>query len=847
MRAKDRVSHSPFLPAAPRLLAAAVPLLCLAAPAHAQMAEIAPLADDAPAPEAAPASTPPGPDAPASAATPPPATPAEPSGQAKGGPVILEEFNVDERNVVLSAARTRTTIQQAPGIITVITAEEIAQRGHRTVSEVLQMVPGFEGNRLDSNGWFDEAVVRGQPRTLLILINGVNVTDPLRNGLSLDHRIPVEAIKRIEVTSGPGGVLWGSNALMGIVNIILKDSQDLDGVEILAGGGHGASARAAAKGAVAYGGEFFDGDLKLYTSVSYYSDAGAELTVDSRKIVGALPAPEPDTTSAFILEKDTTDWNSRDWWLASTGNLKLFDQLTLDWMVEFERDYRQIATGGAVLRGERPTLGADGKIASTSIAEEETAGNDAIQTVGLSWRRRFLDDKLGLSTKVYGVRFTLNEDPFWAFPPSSLPTLDEGVVIALNAGQLYRFGLNIDADLELPFDNHLLFGAEGFRESIADATRKDRLRNPRIFPDLADPNSMDPAAAAGVYPRAVSGGTQCPPPGSHRVQVQGGETTADFGTGCVFTDELLLDSTRAAGAVYVSDEWKAARTLALQPGFRVQFSDTYAPVGLFSGALVWNVVAKMFVKLNYAEGFRPPELQATRINALAVSNVGFQPNADLKVERSRSTEAEVNAVVAENVGVLERIYLRGDYAYTVLSDLVRNVSGQFANSGQRGIHAVEALARVEFTGEHELWFGGAFNRAEDSIIGPIRNFPNVTFTGGVKIQAIAKYLEVMSAFTFIGPQEDLNRDPEAGREYLGDYRLVDSAEVVVDKIDPALLLRAGVRATHLWADRLTVSVFGYNLLDERTSDPDFYFEDRVQSRPQPKGGWSLFGQAQVKF
>jgi hypothetical protein len=148
-------------------------------------------------------------------------------------------------------------------------------------------------------------------------------------------------------------------------------------VQILAGGGHGASSRAAAKGAVAYGDEFFDGDLKLYTSVSYYSDAGAELTADSRKIVGALPAPEPDTTSAFILSVDSTDWNSRDWWLTSTGNVKLFDQLTLDWIVEFERDYRQLATGGAILRGERPVVGADGKIASTSVAEEETAGNDA--------------------------------------------------------------------------------------------------------------------------------------------------------------------------------------------------------------------------------------------------------------------------------------------------------------------------------------------------------------------------------------------------------------------------------------------------------------------------------------
>ena len=527
--------------------------------------------------------------------------------------------------------------------------------------------------------------------------------------------------------------------------------------------------------------------------------------------------------------------------------MKLFDQVTLDWLLEFERDYRQIATGGAILRGERPITDASGKVTGAKEATAETSGNDAVQTVGLSWRRRFLDDKLGLSTKIYGVRFTLNEDPFWAFPPSSLPTLDEGVVIALNAGNIYRFGLNIDADLELPHENHLLFGAEIFRESLSGATRQDRLRNPRIFPDLVQPDSLDPAVAGGVYPRTTSEGTQCPPPGDHRVLVQGGETTAQFDAGCVFTDELLLDSGRAAGAVYVSDEWKAAHNVALQPGFRVQFSDTYDPVGLVSGAVVWNVVAKMFVKLNFAEGFRPPELQATRLNDRAVSNVGFQPNADLKVERSRSAEAEVNAVVAENLGVVQRIYLRGDYAYTVLSDLVRNVSGQFANSGQRGIHAVEALARAEFMGEHELFLGGAFNRAEDSILGPIRNFPNVTFTGGLKVQAISKHLELMSAFTFIGPQEDLNRDPSAGRPYLDGYMLVNSAEVVVDRIDSSFLLRAGVRATHLWQDRLTLSVFGYNLLDTRTSDPDFYFEDRVQSRPQPKGGLSVFGQAQVKF
>ncbi len=810
--------------AARTALAHLVGFALVASPARAQMQEIAPLPESLPPPgEPAPSGPAPA-ERPANAA----ATPA---------PVILEEFEVDERNVVLAAARTRTTIQEAPGIITVITAEEIAERGHRTVSEALQMVPGFEGHRVDSNGWFDEAVVRGQPRTLLVLINGVNVTEPLRNGLSLDYRIPVQTIKRIEVTNGPGGVLWGSNALLGIVNIILKDASDLDGVEVLVGGGHGNSARAAAKGHVAYGAEFLEGDIKLYTALSYYSDKGALLKTDSKKVLGALPTPEPDSKSLFTLEDGVTDFNSRDWWLASVGNVRFFDQLTVDWLLEFEQDYRQLATGGALLEG----------VQNGQVVQEETLGNDALQTAGIGWRRRFLDDRFGVATRVYGARFTLDEDPFWAFPPATVPGLENGIVITLGADALYRVGANIDADIELPAENHLIFGVEGFRESLSGAKRGDRLRSPRIFPELAEPDSSDPFAAQGIYPRPVSGAGRCPPAGPQQVLIRGEVVTADFADDCRFVDALVFDSTRTVGALYVSDEWRPSSVVALQPGFRLQFSDSYDPVGLVSGALVWNVVDKVFLKLNYAEGFRPPELQATRVNDLAVSNVGFESNPDLGVERSRATEAEVNAVVLEGVGPVQRLYLRADYAYTVLSDLVRNVSGRFSNSGQRGIHAVETLARLDLTGEHEVWLGGAFNRAEDSVLGPLRNFPNVTFTGGFKLQLVPRHLELTTGFTWIGPQEDLNRDPASGTDAGNGLRIVDAADLIVDRIDAALLLRAGLRVTHVWHDRLEFSVFGYDLLDTERPDPDFYFEDRVQSRPMPKGGYSVFGQALARF
>jgi len=367
--------------------------------------------------------------------------------KAAGAPVILEEFSVDERTVVISAARTRTTIQEAPGIITVITADEIRARGHRTVNDVLRSVPGFEGARYESNGWFEEAVARGQPRTLLILVNGVNVTEPLRNAITLDRKLPIEAIKRIEVTSGPGGVLWGSNALLGVVNIILKDHRDLDGVELIAGGGHGPGAQAAFKGAAAYGGSLLDGKLKLFGTMSVYSDRGAELEVDAAKILGALPAPEPDSAALMLDEKRVSDFNGRDYFVSTAGNALFFDQLTLDWWIELERDRRQIATGGALLRGTRKN-----EAGELVRATAETEAKDSVMMVGLNWRDRFMEDRFGISAKAYGARWVEDQDPFWAFPPTyisdQITALEDGVVIALKVKRMYRIGANVDAATE---------------------------------------------------------------------------------------------------------------------------------------------------------------------------------------------------------------------------------------------------------------------------------------------------------------------------------------------------------------------------------------------------------------
>ncbi|MCA9524762.1 MAG: TonB-dependent receptor [Myxococcales bacterium] len=787
-------------------------LLLLAGAARAQMPEIDPIEEE-PAPRAEQA----------------------PVEQA---PVILEEFNVDARNVVLSAARTRTTIQEAPGIITVITAEEIRARGHRTVLDVLRTVPGFEARR-DSNGWFDEGTARGQPRTVLVLINGINVLEPLRNALSLDRKIPIDSVKRIEVTSGPGGVLWGSNALLGIVNIILKDAEDLSGLEVTLGGGHGPGAQQAAKGRLAYGDRFLDDDLKLYLAVDFYTDKGAELEVDARKVLGALPAPELDGKTLFQNEPGVTDYNSRDWWLSTTFNVSLFDKLTLDGLLEFERDYRQIATGVAILKGDEDLP--DG---TTRPVTDETQGNDAIQLIGLGFRDRFLGDRFGLSARAYGVHFTLNEDPFWVFPRRGLgniTALDKGVVISLN-GDVWRVGGNVDADLQLGQSHHLVFGGEVFSEIVRDSHRGDILRRPVHIPGLAEAGADDPGVARGIF-----GPARCPPAGRRLVKVGERLVPVEFGDGCTFDETLVLDTTRTVGALYLSDEWKPARQVAIQPGFRVQVSDAYDPVALLGGAFVWNLTGKTFFKLNYAEGFRPPELQSTVLNAETISSVTFVPDPDLDVERSQAAEAEINTVLFENQGVLKGVYLRGDYAYTLISDLVRNVSGRFVNSGKRGIHSAEFLTRVDFSGGHEVWLGGHFVRAEDSVFGPVRNFPNYVLMGGGRARLFNGHLELSALGTLVGAQEDLNRAPDAGDVLIPGFTAVDATDVEAEKVDPVFLLRLGFRVLNLWEDRLELSGFVYNALDQRWLEPDFFFEDRVQIRGQPREGMSAFGQATVRF
>ena len=742
--------------------------------------------------------------------------------------ILLEEFELDERNVVMAATKTKKTIQESPSIITVITAAQIREQGHRTVNDILRTIPGFEGDRWELNRWFQESFSRGTFRGLLILINGVNVVDPVRNNLVLDFKIPVEMIKRIEVVSGPGGVLWGSNSLVGVVNIITKTGADVKNwVEGQVSFGDGAWHQYL-QGSVLFGHVWKLGKYKLdvFTNISYRSFKGIKLTQDAQKLIGSLPPPSNEIATIYDPRPGSTIRHRRSWFVNWNGTVK-YGPFSLEWMVPFEKEYREFSAGGSVLSldySKYPTI--------TPITADPTkkditnAGSDRVMYFAARYKDRFWASKFGINVTAFYVNWDLDEDPFGSFAYSSL--VPAGIYSKFTTHRVDRVGITVDMDIVLPANNHLIFGGEFFRESLNNVTTT-----------AYEPNKYE------QDPKTPTLQNGCTPPYEYR-------PSADPVRPCNVTQPLIFDTNRLIGALFVTDEWKPISQLALNLGGRLQVSNTYSPAFLVSGGFVWNIWEKTYLKFNYAQGFRPPQFQATNVNSKAVNGITFSANPDLQVEKSQAWEVAINGKFFEHKGIIRGWYIRANYSYTLLSNLIgRSGGGQFINSGDRRIHSVEFLTRLRFRGSHEISLGYYFVNVEDSELGPIRQIANHILNASLKVNLWKKYLQLNLIATWRGAMEDRNRLVNTGTSsaYLpGNLDTQSlSSDITVDKINSVLLLRAGIRVRNFWKNHMEINAYFYNILNRKYADADFDFDSRVFARPYPKPTWSFLVQTVFRY
>jgi len=209
-------------------------------------------------------------------------------GLAEEGTVDLTELSLEElMNIeVTTVSKKEQTLFESPAAVYVISPEDLRRSGARNIPDALRTVPGMQVAQINANKW--SVTARGFANLfsnkLLVLIDGRSVYSPLFSGVFWETQdVVLEDVKRIEVVRGPGGTLWGANAVNGIVNIITQKARDTQGGLVQVGSG----TEERGFGTVRYGGRlgeqaYFRVYGKYFTRDAFADSAGQQGADDWR-------------------------------------------------------------------------------------------------------------------------------------------------------------------------------------------------------------------------------------------------------------------------------------------------------------------------------------------------------------------------------------------------------------------------------------------------------------------------------------------------------------------------------------------------------------------------------------
>jgi iron complex outermembrane receptor protein/vitamin B12 transporter len=195
-----------------------------------------------------------------------------------GGEVLAQEGPVTVAPELVTGSRLAESLDEVPQATYVITAEEIERSRAKTLSEVLDKIPGISTLRKNSWAQDDSLRMRGVATEVLILVDGVPYYNASYGAdmFNVDLRsIPLESVERVEVIKGAGSALYGSMAAAGVINIITK-TPDKYKTSIIAEGGSNDWRRYSASAGIK--GDVFDVGIRYNhreegeVPIRYYND-----------------------------------------------------------------------------------------------------------------------------------------------------------------------------------------------------------------------------------------------------------------------------------------------------------------------------------------------------------------------------------------------------------------------------------------------------------------------------------------------------------------------------------------------------------------------------------------------
>lgn len=223
-------------------------------------------------------------------------------------------FTPEEMNSI-SSFRPKP-VPESPGFITVITSKMIAAMAAKDLSDVLNIIPGFNVAHSNSNETQLSVLGLQTPSDILVMIDGHRFNNFHDRAALYD--LPVDGIERVEVIRGPGSAMYGTNAVAAVINIIMKRAEN---GRIKAGIGSFNTGKLNAEYGDAWEDNRISAFAELYqtgggdasipwdrlsnnTATAPYSKAPATMKANQRKLMGDVQWDHGETNTKFAFYSD---------------------------------------------------------------------------------------------------------------------------------------------------------------------------------------------------------------------------------------------------------------------------------------------------------------------------------------------------------------------------------------------------------------------------------------------------------------------------------------------------------------------------------------------------------------
>ncbi|HZY19335.1 MAG TPA: TonB-dependent receptor [Ramlibacter sp.] len=230
-------------------------------------------------------------------------------GQQVASAVELADLSLEQLSAleVTSVSGRSESLQQAAASVYVITGQEIRRSGAQSLPQALRLAPNLQVAQTSAGQWaisargFNDSI----SNKLLVLIDGRTIYSSLFAGVFWDaNDVVLEDVDRIEVISGPGGTLWGANAVNGVINVVTRRARETEGV-LVSVTRSGAGGREVARWGTALG---ENGSMRLYLLAQDRGNtvlpSGAARADESRRDQGGFRSDWNWGVSSLTLQGD---------------------------------------------------------------------------------------------------------------------------------------------------------------------------------------------------------------------------------------------------------------------------------------------------------------------------------------------------------------------------------------------------------------------------------------------------------------------------------------------------------------------------------------------------------------